>query len=185
MRTPLIALTLLLAFGSVGCATAPDTAQERAELVSEAQMRLAQFEHEQPELYRAYTDSAHGIAVFPTVGKGGYIFGGSFGQGVVFIDGGVDGYCSITSATVGAQIGGQEYTQILFFENEVALNEFKAGDVAGAAQVSAVAGAADASQHAEYRHGVAVYAIDGNGLMAEATVGAQKFEYLPANVFGD
>ena len=185
MRTALFALTALMMLCSVGCSTAPSTAAERAELVQAAQDRLAQFQREHPGSYEAYTRSAAGIAVFPSVGKGGYILGGLYGKGVVFEDGEVAGYCDITSVTGGAQVGGQEYSQVIFFENQATLDEFKRGRITGTAQATAVAIGADASANAEYEEGVAVFTFDANGAMAEAAVGLQDFDFVPASLYDD
>lgn len=82
------------------------------------------------------------------------------------------GYCKIEQATIGFQLGGQAYSQIIFFQNKAALQAFKRGEIQGAAQASA-------SAQADYENGVAVFSMDSAGLMYEASVGGQKFSYLP------
>ena len=89
------------------------------------------------------------------------------------------GFCDLTQATVGAQIGGQSYSQIIFFEYEEAIDHFKTGNFAFAAQASAVAVRAGASADADYDRGVAVFTGSQGGLMAEASIGGQKFRFVP------
>jgi len=81
--------------------------------------------------------------------------------------------------TVGAQLGGQTYSQIIFFETASALNDFKNGTMALAAQVSAVAASKGASDNAKYQNGVVVFTSGKGGLMFEASVGGQKFQFEP------
>ena len=179
MRTLLLTLVMALALGSVGCSTAPQTKQERTDLVSASQTTLSKFKQNKPGHYKAYSNSAVGKAVFPSIGKGGYFLGGAYGQGVVFEGNKLVGYCKIEQATIGLQLGGQAYSQIIFFQNKAALQAFKRGEIAGAAQASAVAVKADASAQADYENGVAVFSMDSAGLMYEASIGGQKFSYLP------
>ena len=91
----------------------------------------------------------------------------------------VVGYCDLAQATIGFQLGGQVYSEIIFFEDSVSLDAFKAGTFEFAAQASAVAASADASVNADYEHGVAVFTLSGKGLMYEASIGGQKFDYTP------
>lgn len=179
MRTLLFTLVLALSLGSVGCATAPDTKQERKDLVAESMKTLNTFKQNRPGYYKTYMESSVGAAVFPSIGKGGYFLGGAYGQGVVYENATLIGYCKIEQATIGLQLGGQAYSQIIFFQNKEALQAFKRGEIAGAAQASAVAIKADASAQADYDNGVAVFSMDSAGLMYEASIGGQKFSYLP------
>ena len=179
MRALLLTLIATLAFGSIGCATAPETKAERKDLIAESLRTLNTMKRTKPGHYKVYMDTSVGAAVFPSIGKGGYFLGGAYGQGVVYEKAVHIGYCKITQATIGFQLGGQAYSQIIFFENKAALQRFMRGELAGTAQASAVAVKADASATADYENGVAVFSMDSAGLMYEAAVGGQKFEYLP------
>lgn len=123
--------------------------------------------------------SAAGYAVFPNVGKGGLVFGGAHGNGYVYEEDKLIGYASMTQVTFGAQIGGQEFSQIIFFESKAALAEFKESKYSMSAQVGAVAAAEGASKNAKYVEGVMVFTKAKQGLMAEASVGGQKFKFTP------
>lgn len=179
MRTLNLLLIAAIALCSIGCATAPGTKQERTDLNTAAQSTLNKFKQNKPGYYKIYNESAAGKAVFPSIGKGGYFLGGAYGQGVVYEGSKLVGYCKIEQATIGFQLGGQAYSQIIFFANKEALQRFKRGELAGTAQASAVAVKADASATADYKDGVAVFSMDSAGLMYEATLGGQKFSYLP------
>ncbi len=159
-----------------GCETAPKSNVGRADLDAAVQDAIAKGKAQDPGLNRFFTQSV-GYAVFPTVGKGAAGVGGAYGRGELFEDGVMTGYCTLAQATVGAQVGGQAYSEFIFFENREALNRFKYGNFALAAQASAVALASGVSANARYANGVAVFTLGEQGLMVEAAVGGQKFSY--------
>lgn len=124
-------------------------------------------------------DSAYGYAVLPSVGKGAVGIGAAHGEGQVFEKGALIGNCKMTQITIGAQLGGQEFAELIFFENKDALTAFKSNEWAMSAGVSAVAAAESASADAKYKNGVLVFTIAKGGLMFEASVGGQKFRFIP------
>jgi lipid-binding SYLF domain-containing protein len=146
--------------------------------VKEATDTIAVFKKADPGISRFFSGAA-GYAIFPTIGKGAIGVGGAGGSGVLFEKGKAVGKTSMAQVTIGLQLGGQSYSEIVFFETNAALNDFKKGDFALAAQVSAVAAAAGASANAKYANGVAVFTVAKGGLMYEASVGGQKFGYEP------
>ena len=153
-------------------------AAQRQAVVSDADTTAAAFRKTDPGLSRFF-DGAVGYAVFPSVGKGAVGIGGAHGKGVLFERGKPVGETSLTQVTVGAQLGGQAYSEVVFFETEHALSRFKRGEFAMAAEVSAVVAASGASADAKYANGVAVFTMTKGGLMAEASVGGQKFGFTP------
>ena len=148
-----------------------------------------------------FFDSAYAYVVFPTIGKGGIGIGGAHGTGRVYVQGEYVGDTTMTQLTVGFQFGGQAYSQMIFLEDERALNSFTSGNFEFSAQATAVAltagvsaeantgGGASAGAsggrndavvtHAGYRKGMAVFTIARGGLMWEASIGGQKFSYTP------
>ncbi len=126
-----------------------------------------------------FFDTAAGYAVFPSVGKGAVGVGGAYGRGEVFEGGKPVAYATLTQASIGLALGGQKYTELIFFETKAALDRFKSGNFAFAAQVSAVALKSGVSANAKYSDGVAVFTLGEAGLMYEASVGGQKFAYQP------
>jgi lipid-binding SYLF domain-containing protein len=89
------------------------------------------------------------------------------------------GYVDLSQATIGAQIGGQKYSEIIFFENATVLESFKKGEFTFAAQATAVAVSSGAGANAKYTNGVMVFTLGEKGLMAEASIGGQKFDFQP------
>ncbi len=124
-------------------------------------------------------DTAAGYAVFPNVGKGGLILGGAHGNGIVFEKGQPTGWASLSQFTFGAQIGGQEFTEVIFFQTQAALDRFKQSKLEMSAQTSAVAAAEGVGNNAKYVDGVLVVTRAKQGLMAEASVGGQKLSFKP------
>jgi lipid-binding SYLF domain-containing protein len=124
-----------------------------------------------------FFNTSSGYAVFPSVGKGAIGVGGAHGSGELIVGGKAIGKCSLTQVTVGFQLGGQAYSEVIFFEHQNTIDGFKNGDFSFAAEVSAVAVTAGASANAAYRNGVAVFTRAKGGLMYEASVGGQKFSF--------
>ncbi|MGO9036376.1 MAG: YSC84-related protein [Steroidobacteraceae bacterium] len=143
--------------------------------------------------------SSYGYAVFPTIGKGGLVVGAAHGTGHVYQKGRYVGSTSMTQLSVGFQLGGQAYSEIIFFEDQRAFNEFTSGSFTFSGDVSAVAitagasasagtggttagasgGKKDATTAGGYQKGVAVFTIAKGGLMYQAAVAGQKFSYTP------
>ncbi|BBP46588.1 hypothetical protein THMIRHAS_19610 [Thiosulfatimonas sediminis] len=148
----------------------------------------------------AFFDSAYGYAIFPVVGKAGFVIGGAYGQGRVYRQGTFTGMTSLTQATVGFQFGGQAISQIIFFQDQRAYDEFTSGSFEFGAQASAVVIKAGASMEAstkgtsatanagdeyvaaegQYYKGMAVFSLVKAGLMYEAVISGQKFSFDPA-----
>lgn len=124
-------------------------------------------------------DTAYGYAVFPSVAKAAVGIGGGSGDGRVFEKAVFVGTARVTQVTIGASLGGQSFSEVIFFENKDALDRFKAEKFEMTAGLSAVAASEGASKDAKYTQGVAVFTLAKKGLMAEASVGGQKFKYTP------
>lgn len=137
---------------------------------------IVQIKNADPDIQRFFDESA-GYAVFPSVGKGGIGIGGAYGKGLVIADDKVVGSTSLSQVSIGLQLGGQVYSEFIFFKDETALGHFQRGNFELGAQASAVAVTAGASADADYDKGVAIFTQAGGGLMFEASVGGQKFEY--------
>ncbi len=128
---------------------------------------------------KKYFGKAYGFAYFPEIKKGGLVVGGAGGKGLVFEGRKVVGSATLTQITVGAQAGGQKYQEVIYFENKAALDRFKNNKFKLATEVSAVALEAGVSADLNYQNGVAVYTYGNKGVMAEASVGTQKFKFRP------
>lgn len=126
-----------------------------------------------------FFDTSYGYAVFPNVGKGGFVVGGAHGNGLVYEQGALVGKAELKQVNVGLQMGGQSYIQVLFFQGEEDLDRFKANKVEFSGQASAVAITEGASADIDYAKGVAVITKAKGGLMYEASLGGQEFDYKP------
>ena len=148
----------------------------REKLISDSKEAKADFIKTDPSMDKLF-NSSYGYVIFPKIGKGAIIIGGSGGNGVVYEKGKTIGTAKMAQLSVGAQIGGESYREIIFFENKEALDRFKENKVEFTGQISAVAAKSGASANAKYADGVAIFTQDLSGLMAEAAVGGQKFTY--------
>jgi lipid-binding SYLF domain-containing protein len=146
---------------------------------------------------KAYFSHSQGYAVFPTVGKGGAVVGAAYGKGRVYERGRHIGDVSMAKVSIGAQLGGQAFSEIIFFEDKRALDEFTKAEFELGAEASAVAitaglsaesgtGGTTASKSVTadksevfggYRNGMAIFTVAKGGLMYEAAVAGQKFDF--------
>ena len=142
----------------------------------DVQAVIKKFEEGDPGM-QAWFREAYGYVVFPSVGKGGIGIGGAHGKGLVYEQKKLVGKSSLTEVTVGFQLGGQAFSEVIFFKDKTAFDDFTRGNFEFGAQVSAVALTAGASADLAYNSGVAVVTATKGGLMYEASVGGQKFSY--------
>lgn len=144
-----------------------------------------------------FFNDSYGYALFPTIGKAGFVVGGAYGKGRVYAHDKHVGNTSMTQASIGFQLGGSGFSQVVFFEDKRAFREFTSGNFEFGAQAQAVALTAAASASAntggssagvsggknnaetkgKYHKGMAIFTITKGGLMYEASVGGQKFSY--------
>ena len=140
---------------------------------------------------------SYAYAVFPTIGEGGLVVGGARGKGHVYVHDKLVGDTTMTQLSVGFQAGGQAYSQIIFFQDQHALDEFESGKFefsAGASAIAITASASasvgtdrassqasgsstDATTNGDYQTGMAVFTIAKGGLMYAAAIAGQKFTY--------
>ena len=143
-----------------------------------ASAAIAEFKKRDPSL-KAFFEKAYAYAVLPTIGKGAIGIGGAYGDGVVYQAGKIIGYTSMTQVTIGFQLGGQAYRELIFFKDKKTFDEFKNGKLKFSAQASAVAAKAGAAANVDYSGGVAIFTMVEGGLMYEASVGGQAFSFEP------
>jgi lipid-binding SYLF domain-containing protein len=159
---------MAMMLGSAGADAAGWNPQGQTEQMEETQAAIAKFKSSDLGM-EVFFQKAYGYAVFPSVGKGGFIFAGAFGRGIVFEQGKPVGRASLTQVTFGFQIGGQAFSEILFFKDKAALDKFKGRNTELAAQASAVVARDGAAAAASYDNsGVAVFIqIKGGGMLEE------------------
>ncbi len=145
-------------------------------LENESKEALSTILEKMPKL-ESFKNEAFGYAVFPRITKAAIGVGGAAGNGIVYKDQIAVGKTHLKQATVGIQFGGQQYVEVIFFENEETFEKFTNGKLKFDAQASAVALKEGASIDAAYQDGVAVFTATKGGLMYEASIGGQHFKY--------
>ena len=144
-----------------------------------------------------FHNSAYGYAVFPTIGKGGFGVGAAYGSGGVYRQGEKTGDVSMTQLSIGFQVGGQAYRQVIYFQDKRAFDEFIGGEFEFGAQAEAIAVTSSAGAQAgtegasasanetqsdtQYHKGMIVFTMGRGGLMFQASVGGQKYDYTASN----
>lgn len=146
------------------------------ELQKEANEALQEMIGKNQKL-QSYVDNAYGYAVFPKITKAGLGIGGAAGSGIVYQSNQAIGSSKLKQASFGLQAGGQQYSEVIFFENKEAFDHFTNGNLKFDAQASAVAITAGASIDVAYKNGVAVFTYVIGGLMYEASIGGQHFTF--------
>ena len=129
-----------------------------------------------PELKR-YFGEAKGFAVFPRVGRGAFAIGGAFGEGGVYKAGKLVARTTLTQVTIGLGAGGEQYTEVIFFKDKAAYEQFEQGKIEMEAHATAVAASTGVGGAAAYNNGVAIFTFTKAGLMADASIGGQKFTF--------
>ena len=160
-----------------GCKTVPETAESKAVMSSEVREAISIFKAKDPTI-ESFFNKSYGYAVLPKVLKGGIWVGGAGGQGEVFEQNRMVGYCRMSQATLGFTFGGEYFREIIFFRDKGDLDRFKSGNFTFSAQVTGVALSAGAAAKADYKSGMAVFVMTDVGLMVDASLGGQKFKYV-------
>lgn len=176
-----------------------DSQPEMTQDVNDAEYDLAIAAFHQDPRSAAFFKNSYGYAVFPTIGKVGFVIGGAYGKGRVYEHGSLSGHAEMTQATIGFQLGGQAFSQIIFFQDQRAYDEFTSGNFEFGAQASAIVITAGANAEVstkgtsasanfnddyvkadgQYYKGMAVFSLAKGGLMYEATLGGQKYNFYP------
>jgi lipid-binding SYLF domain-containing protein len=170
---PGLSLVLLTAATPVAADSESD-----AQLAADVRDAMERF-HEKDSTFQASLKNLVGYAIFPEVAKGGFIVGGAGGRGEVYAGGKLIGRAHLSQGTIGAQIGGQKFAEIILFKTKSALNRFKKNRLELSAQATANAADQGAAAKAKYADGVAIIVLPTAGLMAEASIGGQKLKFLP------
>src|SRR5262245_43030737 len=177
-KTSAVVAALVVATGLlVSCSTAPTTSTEKDELTRKAMAERQEWNKLDPGI-EALAKKSHGFAFFPEISKGGLVFGGAYGRGLVYEQGQHIGYADVTQGSFGLQAGVQTYSELVVFENKAALDRFRANQVDFGANASAVIAKTGAAANARFVDGVAVFVRPTAGAMAEASLGGQRTTYV-------
>ncbi len=169
-----------LALLPVACESTPKEtpAEKRASMTEDVKNTIEAFKKKDARAAKGF-ETAHGYAVFPRVVKAGVVLAGFGGPGEVYQGGKLTGTSDLSGGSLGATIGGQDYAEVVFFEDARAYKRFTQGTFALAAGASAVAGSKGGATAINYKDGVAVFVIDPSGAMVDASVGGQNFSFKP------
>jgi lipid-binding SYLF domain-containing protein len=174
----LLRFVLVLPVLLLGLSTASAKDTDKAALHQKVEQIKKDWQAKDPS-FDATLKKAHAYAIFPEVGKGGFIVGASHGAGEVYEGVKLIGYSKMTQTTVGAQVGGQTFAQVILFRDQKALDRFKGGRFEGGAAATAIGGKKGAAKASKYKDGVAIWVLPLKGAMAEASAGGQKFAFEP------
>jgi len=175
-RLGLLFTTLTL----LNCSTIPETKADREALAASVTATIARAKAKDASLEKFFADN-YGYAIFPEVGNGGAGLAFSYGRGEVYQDGKATGYCDLSKGTIGVTLGGQTFSELIFFKDKERYENFIGGKFAFAANASAVAVAAGAGASASYKEGVAIFITNSSGLMFDASIGGQQFNFKQSN----
>lgn len=171
---PILGVLVLLI---IGCGPSKNTSED---LVNDSVDAKATIIAKHPRMAELFSTS-EGYAIFPNVGKGAYIVGGASGNGTVYENGRMVGYADLKQVDIGFQLGGKAFIEVLFFQTQTALDDFKDGSYQLSGNISAVILEEGASKDVEFNDGIAVVTMPKAGAMAGISVGGQRFEFFPAN----
>lgn len=173
MKTKKLFTILLFLISATIFAQNPDDKK----VIKDAEKAKKELLKANPNL-QAYFDDAKVYVIFPNVGKGALIVGAASGNGAVYERGVLVGMANLKQLDVGAQIGGKAFSEVIFLKTDKAVQDFMNGDFKFSGNISAIAAdKSTPSLNLSYEDGVAVYTMDKEGLMAEVSVGGQKFDY--------
>ena len=172
-----VSLSIVASWAIVmGCATAPATNVDRQNLRRDADATLAEMESRDPAV-REVTRSAPAYAVFPSVGKGGALVGGAYGKGILYEGGVATGYVSLEQASIGAQLGGQSFAELLVLRSPADVDAVKSGTFTAGANLGVVVLSSEAAAQKGFDSNASVFVLPRGGLMVDISINGQKLKY--------
>jgi len=173
-----VSLALVVVAMTAACSTAPTTQQAKDDLVRDAASALTALDREIPGVLSLVRGS-YGYAMFPSVSKGGLGLGGAYGRGVVYAQGRLIGYADVTQGSLGLQVGGQTYRQLIVFDDKAALDRFTQGRFDLAADTSAIVIQPGYAERVRLTEGATMFSRPIAGLMGELAMAGQQFSFVP------
>lgn len=177
MRSTFLSLLAVATMAMVGCeSNSPDSQANRTDLNNRAKAAMQQMTSQDPKLGDMINSSV-GYVIFPDIGQGAVGIGGASGMGVLYRNGQPSGWVKLNQLSVGPQVGGQSYSELIIFQNDDAMNRLMNNSLEFGTEASATIVKAGAAVAATFRQGVAVYVLPRGGLEAGANINGQKFHY--------
>jgi lipid-binding SYLF domain-containing protein len=178
MRTVRVTLTMMCIVLATACASGPKSVSGQHDLEVKAQQTVRDMTAADPSL-KGVLSGAPAYAVFPNVGKGGFVVSGGYGDGILYVHGQPAGVVSIKQAGVGLTAGGQAFSELLVLNDPAQINKIKSGKYEVGAEVSAVALTAGAAASANLSSPTTVFVHTKGGLMVDVSVAGQRIDFQP------
>ncbi|MDE0888892.1 MAG: hypothetical protein OSA40_05475 [Phycisphaerales bacterium] len=185
LSTVLLAGLLVTSVAISGCGSVPTTQSgmnTKMETVVPAANKAVNTILAKDSSLQPLMDNAYGYIIFPSVASGALIVGGQGGDGVVFRNGAPWGLAKLASGSIGLQVGGETFIELVIMQTEDAFNAVTADKFSFTAGVNATAVKAGAALEAKFNNGIAAFVSTNGGLMASAAIGGQKITCYPANI---
>jgi lipid-binding SYLF domain-containing protein len=163
-----------------GCATAPATRAEKHSLQESADATLTEMTARDHAI-RTVTDQAVAYAVFPSIAKGGALVGGAYGQGILYEHGVATGYVSVQQASIGAELGGKSFAELLILRNADDVASVKAGTFTAGASLGVTVLKESADTSATFDPSTSIFVLPHGGLMVDVSVNGQQLKYQSFN----
>ncbi len=176
LKVALVALVALMPAACGGSKEGVKDASGKVERNPDVNDTILKFKDKDPTLEPLFAQSA-GYFVVPTVGEGAFIIGGGHGKGEMFEHGTYIGTIAVSEMSIGAQVGGQSYSELVFFEKDADLRRLKDGTFAFNAEVTAVAADKGAAKNGSFKDGTMAFILPKKGLMASAAIAGQKIDF--------
>lgn len=174
-----LSCVVLTAVCAAACASAPKSAQDRQTLQQQANVAVGQMINRDPTL-QPTLQHAYAYAIFPEVGKAGALFaGGAYGRGVLYVQGHPAGFVTLTQGSVGFELGGQTFSELLVLNTPQQVASLQAGQFDVGAQASAVIVKSGAAAQTQFANNVGVFVMPRGGLMAGISLTGQQINYQP------
>ena len=177
-RITLLAVTAAAFALFVGCQTTPETPQERAALEDQAETTIKSMTARDDTLQEVL-DESYGYVVFPSIGEGGALAGAAYGRGIAYERGRPIGYVELKQGSIGLQVGGQTFSEIIIFEDKEAFAKLHTGPFTLGADATATAIGSGEAREVQFRNGMKVFVQPQGGAMAGFAVSGQQLEFAP------
>ncbi len=171
-------IAIIAIAGAAACASTPKTQAQKANLEQKSAATVGEMTQKDPSLRDLLRD-ADAYAVFPEIGKGGVIVGGAHGVGMLYEHGASTGFVTLDQASIGAQLGGQTFSEVLVLRDPEATNKLKTSGLSLGANIGATVVDAGAAASADFNEGMAAFVLPRGGLMVDISVSGQKIDYQP------
>lgn len=169
-------ISMLLAFSTNAMA------KSAYEIESDSDKALATFYNEIDGTEK-FLKNSKAYVVFPDINEGGMFIGGKYGEGVLRIGNTSKAYYSITSASIGMQMGVKNYSMIIVFTSDAALNKFLLDDDEWETDIDGQIAIAEWNSKEELDDidlddSMTAFVFDSMGMMGSFTLEGTKFERI-------